>query len=216
MATETILSIDCANRWTCLGLWRNGPVGQMELNLGRRQAAQLPLAVEALMNLAEFQLSGVTAVALTVGPGYFTALRIGLAYGSALAFALGVPVVPLSSLEVLARSFPADGLVVPLIAASRSRAFSGAWLHGRQVLEEAERSREELDAALSGFKEAKYLVAAADERLFSEGDSGGITVIPSASGTAAAGLGFERREEAVSPGGIRARYLREPGLGRSV
>lgn len=215
MAADTILSIDSSGRWTSLGVWHDGPAGHMGLNLGRRQAACLPGAAQHLLSTLGLKWDDLTALALVVGPGYFTALRIGLAYGCGLAMALGIPVIGLSSLEVLARSARRDGLVVPLIAASRKLAFCGAWDGETCVLEEAERSRDQLNEALEKIKGSKFLIAADDERLFSADRRDGISFIPCSEGLAAAELGYARRGEARPPEGIRAQYLREPGLGKS-
>ena len=151
--TELLLTLDCSNRWTCLGLVADGQAaGAESLDLGRAQAAELPLAVDGLLRQHGFGVRDITLLGVTVGPGYFTGIRIGMAYAAALAFALGVSVVPLSSLEVVLRSFPGwqDGVKVPLIAASRDAAFSSVWKDGHQAAAEKERTREELFAALRG------------------------------------------------------------------
>lgn len=62
--------------------------------------------VEALLQAAGRDLAEVGAVAVSQGPGNFTGLRIGLATAQGLAWALGCPVVPVSTLEVLAAQFP--------------------------------------------------------------------------------------------------------------
>ena len=70
-----------------------------------------------------------TPSAVDVGPGLFTGLRVGVGTVKALAFALELPVVTATSLEVLAhavaRSGPAGGqLVVPVVDARRGEVFS--------------------------------------------------------------------------------------------
>ena len=66
------------------------------------------------------------AIAVDVGPGLFTGLRVGVAAAKALAGALGLPVVTATSLEMLARRLPAGlGAVVPVIDMRRGEV---AWL----------------------------------------------------------------------------------------
>lgn len=217
MENERILTVDTSNRWSCLGLWRDGsPVGEMNLDLGRRQAGTLPLAAQALLETAGCSFDDLTALGVAVGPGYFTGIRIGMAYVSGLALALSLPVVPLSSLEILAGSFPAAGVTVPLIAASRSQAFSSAWSEGVEVLPEAERSREELEARLAAFSTPVHMVALDDPRLFSQSCRDDIRFLCSGSGASAARLAAQKLEKAVDPAELEARYLREPGLGTSA
>ena len=61
-------------------------------------------------------------IAVDVGPGLFTGMRVGLATGKALALALRVPMIGISSLDLLA--FPhrhADRVVVPSSTPARAR-----------------------------------------------------------------------------------------------
>ena len=80
-----------------------------------------PLVAEALA------AAGVTArdigkVAVTVGPGSFTGLRVGLAFAKAFALARGVPCVGVGTLEALATAHP-EGDVVAVIAAPHERVY---------------------------------------------------------------------------------------------
>ena len=59
-------------------------------------------AVERLLAWSEVQLSQVAGVAVGVGPGLFTGLRVGVATGRGLAQVLGLPLVGIGSLDVLA------------------------------------------------------------------------------------------------------------------
>ncbi|MFH0881583.1 MAG: tRNA (adenosine(37)-N6)-threonylcarbamoyltransferase complex dimerization subunit type 1 TsaB [bacterium] len=70
----------------------------------------------------------IDAVAVVVGPGGFTGLRVGVAFASGLAEALGVPVVPISTYERLAASVD-SGIVWALPFASR-REFRGRFMRG--------------------------------------------------------------------------------------
>lgn len=217
--SESLLACDCSNRWSCLGLAVDGEVrGALNLDLGRGQAAQLPLMVEKLLSGEGLKLSDLSVLAVTTGPGYFTGIRIGMAYVAALAYALGIEVVPISSLEVVLRSFPDwnSGLKAPLIAASREAVFSSAWLDGRPVLEEKERTREELLDALKPFSSDFRLCSVRDKRLFAASSCEGVIFAEHPGGAAAALSAWEKRHLRIKPNMLRARYLREPGLGRSL
>jgi tRNA threonylcarbamoyladenosine biosynthesis protein TsaB len=71
------------------------------VNEGRHAEALAP-AIDFVCRATGTSLNSVTAVAVDVGPGRFTGLRVGVATAKAIAFAGGVPAVPVSSLEALA------------------------------------------------------------------------------------------------------------------
>ena len=68
--------------------------------------------IEQVMKLAGVERSELTAVAVSIGPGSFTGLRIGLATAKGLAYALNLPLVGVSTLAALAAGFPLAGSVV--------------------------------------------------------------------------------------------------------
>ena len=213
-----ILAIDCSNRWTSLGLSVQGRSIGLALDLGRKQAAELPGEVEKLLAREGLVLDQLTHIGVTVGPGYFTGLRIGMAYAAALAMALKADVIPLSSLDAVLRSVPnwRTGVKVPLIAASRERVFSSAWRDGTLILPEKERSRDELMCELGENAELAELWAVEDPRLFAASDRDDVHFLKSPCGAAAAELALESAGKSIKPDSLRARYLREPGLGRSL
>ncbi|MCI6259792.1 MAG: tRNA (adenosine(37)-N6)-threonylcarbamoyltransferase complex dimerization subunit type 1 TsaB [Pyramidobacter sp.] len=217
--SDVLLSIDCSNRWSCLGLAVGGKIaGERNLDLGREQAARLPLLAAELLAGHGLKIQDVACVAVTVGPGYFTGIRIGMAYAAGLAFALGVRIVPLSSLEAVLRSCPGwdCGVKAPLIAASRELAFSSVYRDGCLVLAEKERTYEELLSKLREISRDFEMWSVKDARLFASSPREGVQYIANPSGAAHAALALERLHASIKPDELRARYLREPGLGRSL
>jgi tRNA threonylcarbamoyladenosine biosynthesis protein TsaB len=84
----------------------------------------------------------VTAIAVGVGPGTFTGLRIGVATARGLAQGLGVPLHPVSSLEALAAGIAAGAgavpgtPILPLIDARRGQVFASLHLAGDHLRRE--------------------------------------------------------------------------------
>jgi tRNA threonylcarbamoyladenosine biosynthesis protein TsaB len=79
---------------------------------GPSTSAAIPSLIRSLFNRAGFQPADLDAFCVTVGPGSFTGVRVGIALVKGLAFATGKPVVPLSSLELLALNAEASTLPV--------------------------------------------------------------------------------------------------------
>jgi tRNA threonylcarbamoyladenosine biosynthesis protein TsaB len=93
-------------------------------------SAELLPPLAQLLERGETGWEEVTAIAVGVGPGTFTGLRIGVATARALAQALGVPLHPVSSLEALAAGLvegteaPPGTPILPLIDAKRGQVFA--------------------------------------------------------------------------------------------
>lgn len=68
----------------------------------RRHGEVLPVQIDAVLSDADVRLSDVDAIAVGIGPGAFTGLRVGLATADALGLALAVPVHGANTLDVLA------------------------------------------------------------------------------------------------------------------
>lgn len=96
----------------------------------------LPLIDRALNDL-ELTIRDMDVFAVSVGPGSFTGLRIGVAMAKSFAHVLGKPIVGVSTLETLAANvacFP--GTVVPLLFARADEAFYAAFAQGERKMED--------------------------------------------------------------------------------
>ncbi len=76
-------------------------------------------------------------IGVTVGPGSFTGLRVGLAFAQGMGAALDRPVVGVSTLDALAVSAPTEGLVAAVIDARRGQVYARLFRDG-VALDEAE------------------------------------------------------------------------------
>ena len=118
------LAIDTATRFAGVALCVDGQVvGESSWHSANNHTAELAPAVEALLREAgadALQLSGITVI---IGPGGFSALRVGLGFAKGLAESLDIPIAPVSALEVeAARHFEAEaGPLCPLLEVGRDR-----------------------------------------------------------------------------------------------
>ncbi|HLN04651.1 MAG TPA: tRNA (adenosine(37)-N6)-threonylcarbamoyltransferase complex dimerization subunit type 1 TsaB [Acidimicrobiales bacterium] len=103
-----------------------GPVAVVTSRPGRRQVETLHPAISDACRIARLTLADLDAVAVDIGPGLFTGLRVGVAAAKALGGALGIPVVTATSLEILLAACPPRiAVVIPVIDMRRGEV---AWL----------------------------------------------------------------------------------------
>ncbi|MFC0634060.1 tRNA (adenosine(37)-N6)-threonylcarbamoyltransferase complex dimerization subunit type 1 TsaB [Brevundimonas balnearis] len=88
-------------------------------------------------------------IAVTVGPGSFTGLRVGLAFALGLGAALGRPVVGVTTLEALAASAADEGLTLAAIDARRGEVYAQSFQDGRAVADPAAHRLDALPPELS-------------------------------------------------------------------
>jgi tRNA threonylcarbamoyladenosine biosynthesis protein TsaB len=85
-------------------------------------------AVDRLLDRAGVALGELDAFAISIGPGSFTSLRVGIATVKGLAFGSDLPIAPVSTLAALAcAAGPADQLVVPMLDARRGEFYAAAY-----------------------------------------------------------------------------------------
>lgn len=98
-----ILGIETATEQVSVAIGgHEGVLGLFEVCRGRRHAETLIPAIQFVCKQADVELSEISVIAVDVGPGLFTGMRVGLATGKALAQALRVPMIGMSSLDLLA------------------------------------------------------------------------------------------------------------------
>jgi len=98
----TLLAIESSGRDVAVAIADDtGPLACMTVRSGRRHAELLHPLVEQVHEVTGVALASLDAVAVDVGPGLFTGIRVGMAAAKGFALALGIPVVPLTSLEIL-------------------------------------------------------------------------------------------------------------------
>ncbi len=120
-----ILGIDTSSQISSVAVLSNGRLAA-EITMQARLAHSetlLPHIVQAL-DMAGVKKQALTGIAVSIGPGSFTGLRIGLAAAKAMSYALKVPIVGISSLEALAMHYPVPGLrIYAMMDAQKKNAY---------------------------------------------------------------------------------------------
>lgn len=131
-----LLAIDTATSYTSLALHDRQTLIAEEtwLSPTPNHAAELAPAVRRILEQSSVTIQDLTALGVCVGPGSFTGLRIGVALAKGIAAARQLPLVGVSSLDILAAGhFQVSGALITLVQAGRGRIVAGAyqWRKGR-------------------------------------------------------------------------------------
>jgi tRNA threonylcarbamoyladenosine biosynthesis protein TsaB len=123
-----LLAVDTATDACSAALWLDGAIHERYEVTGRAHSQLLPGMVQALLadcGVAAGQLDGIAS---GVGPGSFAGVRIGVAFVKGFALALDRPVLPVSSLAMLAQACVADtACVLAAIDARMGEVYFGVY-----------------------------------------------------------------------------------------
>lgn len=107
VADPTLLALDCAGSACSAALWRRGDVAARRFAVMKHGQAERLLAMTAeVMAEAKLGFAGLDAIAVTIGPGSFTGLRVGLAAARGLGLATARPVLGITSFAAVAAGLP--------------------------------------------------------------------------------------------------------------
>jgi tRNA threonylcarbamoyladenosine biosynthesis protein TsaB len=115
------LAIDTSTAIASLALSIKGEVqAELTWHAGRSHTTELMPNIVHLLHLAKVEIKDMEGIIVAKGPGSFTGVRVGVSTAKGLCFALGVPVVGISTLEVEAFAHAATSLpVCPILGAGR-------------------------------------------------------------------------------------------------
>lgn len=100
-----ILAVDTAGPMCAACLYdseREKPIAAISKEIGRGHAEHLPSVIQDVFDQAALTFKDITHLAVTIGPGSFAGIRVGISYCRALAFALKIPATGISSLNAMA------------------------------------------------------------------------------------------------------------------
>jgi tRNA threonylcarbamoyladenosine biosynthesis protein TsaB len=98
-----LLALDTATECCSVALWHGGEVHSLERGAERGHGAHILGMIEAGLAAAGWTLRSLDAIAFGRGPGAFTGLRLAASLTQGLAFAAGLPVIPVSDLRAVAQ-----------------------------------------------------------------------------------------------------------------
>jgi tRNA threonylcarbamoyladenosine biosynthesis protein TsaB len=196
-----ILAVDSSSKTAAAALLEDGTLVAESLARTDTHSAVLLPMIEDLLKAAKTALGDVGLMAVTVGPGSFTGVRIGVSLVKGLAFADRIPCVGVSTLEAMAYNFAGvRGLVVPVLDARRETVFTAVFHTG----EDGSVTRLTEDAQLPVAELMTRLADYPDEPVFFAGDAAdAVLARPDCPGNAAF-TPLRLRTQSAFGAGIRA------------
>lgn len=125
-----ILNIDTSLDTASLCLARDNEVIQLVFNESQKDhAAWIHNAIQEILQNAGCTINMLDAVAVSIGPGSYTGLRIGLASAKGLCYALNIPLIIVNTLKIIAAASRqnAAGYICPMIDARRMEVFTAVY-----------------------------------------------------------------------------------------
>lgn len=136
-----ILNIDSSTEQASVSIAKDGNIlSMLSNNVQKDHASFLHLAIEKLTVQCGISLVSIAAIAVTIGPGSYTGLRVGLAAAKGLCYALNKPLITLSTLKAMAKQavmqqdFPEKYYYCPMIDARRMEVFAALYNADMQEL----------------------------------------------------------------------------------
>jgi len=121
-----LLALETATAVTGVALFRGDECVAEVVRADGTAAELLMPAIDEVLRGAGLRPEGLAAIAVSIGPGSFTGLRVGLATAKGLAFGTDVPLVPVPTLAALAlRAEATERPVLALLDARRGEVYAG-------------------------------------------------------------------------------------------
>ena len=138
-----LLSIDTATRVCSVALHENDRLlASQHLHIDKSHSGLLTVLIDHIMQYAGHQLSDLSAVAVSEGPGSYTGLRIGASTAKGLCFSLDIPVITVNTLQAMGRSITPfaepESWICPMIDARRMEVYYLLMNKGGEIVEPAQ------------------------------------------------------------------------------
>jgi tRNA threonylcarbamoyladenosine biosynthesis protein TsaB len=132
-----VLAIDTATKIGSVAFYDDkiGVIGEINLYVKVNHSNVIMDAVDSLFKLSGLNIKDVDRIAVTIGPGSFTGIRIGTAIAKGLAYSLKKPIVGVNELDVLAHMGEnREDIIVPLIDARKERVYFSKYRYVDSIL----------------------------------------------------------------------------------
>lgn len=151
-----VLGIDTSTKVGSVALYHSeqGLLAEVLMNVKTNHSGTIMKAIDYVMELANTRIDDLDKVAVTVGPGSFTGIRIGVAIGKALVFRKNIELVGVNTLDLLAHGVQRAEFVIPLIDARKGRAYYSLYQNKEGIMTKLDGYKDgEISEFLDEYKE---------------------------------------------------------------
>ena len=138
MATFLLIYTATAHASVCLS--KDGVVlACLETTDQKTHASFIQPAIESLCKQTSIPLSSIDAISISMGPGSYTGLRVGMATAKGIAYAMGKPLIGINTLQIMAAAakhkYPEhNSAICALLDARRMEVFTGIYSHNLEPI----------------------------------------------------------------------------------
>tara|TARA_B100002052_G_C15886681_1_gene601911 strand:+ start:7309 stop:7929 length:621 start_codon:yes stop_codon:yes gene_type:complete len=99
--SKLILCVETTTNICSVGLFKDSTSLVLKENYDKSHSSVLALFVEQIFQETKFNINELDAIAISVGPGSYTGLRIGISFVKGIAYSLNIPIIPIDTIDSL-------------------------------------------------------------------------------------------------------------------
>lgn len=163
-----ILNLETATKNCSVALSLNGQIIACveQADAGYAHAEKLHVYIEDVIRQAGITYADLAAIAISMGPGSYTGLRIGVSAAKGLCYALELPLIAVSTLEVLAQPLigKVSGKIIPMLDARRMEVYAAHFTADGKMVRAVEAEIVD-ESTYANLTEPYHLIGDAQEKL---------------------------------------------------
>ena len=155
-----VLGIDTSTAVGSIGIIEDESIiAEYSLNIVESHSARLMPAIDDVLKRAALKIQEIDAFAVTIGPGSFTGLRIGVGTVKSFCYALKKPIVGVVTLDVLAYNLKfADKLICPILDARKQEVYTAIYRGGSKLVRQTDYLCTKIESILEHLTEPTIFV----------------------------------------------------------